>query len=111
MLGGGVVHFGLSQVDDGALAQISELPGVREASLVREPVAPPLAEGEEVEASEKAPVESGVLVKVLAENSQEAVICVLGFLNERDLTLTSLEILDPNLESVFLHLTGKRLRE
>jgi hypothetical protein len=36
---------------------------------------------------------------------------VLSFLNERDITLTSLEILEPNLESVFLHLTGKKLRE
>ena len=30
---------------------------------------------------------------------------------QQNLSLTSLEILEPNLESVFLHLTGKKLRE
>ena len=47
----------------------------------------------------------------LPENSQEAVVNVISFLNEQDRPLTSLEILEPNLESVFLHLTGKKLRE
>jgi len=47
----------------------------------------------------------------VAEHSQQAIVNVLGFLNDRDITLTSLEILEPNLESVFLHLTGKKLRE
>ena len=36
---------------------------------------------------------------------------MISFLNERDIAITSLEILEPNLESVFLHLTGKKLRE
>jgi ABC-2 type transport system ATP-binding protein len=47
----------------------------------------------------------------VAKNSQQAVVSLIGFLNERDIPLTSLEILEPNLESVFLHLTGKKLRE
>ena len=51
------------------------------------------------------------VVKVVAEHSQQAIVNVLGFLNDRDIFLTSLEILEPNLESVFLHLTGKKLRE
>ncbi len=36
---------------------------------------------------------------------------MIGHLNEQDVTLTSVEIFEPNLESVFLHLTGKKLRE
>jgi len=36
---------------------------------------------------------------------------MISFFSERDIPLASLEILEPNLESVFLHLTGKRLRE
>jgi ABC-2 type transport system ATP-binding protein len=51
------------------------------------------------------------VVKVVAKNSQEAIINVINFLNQRNLQLTSLQILEPNLESVFLHLTGKKLRE
>mgnify|MGYP002683333621 CR=1 FL=1 len=51
------------------------------------------------------------IVKIEAENGQQAVVNVIGYLNERDLQIASLEILEPNLESVFLHLTGKKLRE
>ena len=47
----------------------------------------------------------------VATRLDEAIVNVLGFLNDRDIFLTSLEILEPNLESVFLHLTGKKLRE
>jgi ABC-2 type transport system ATP-binding protein len=51
------------------------------------------------------------VVKVVAQQSQQAIVNVISFLNDRDIQLTSLEILEPNLESVFLHLTGKKLRE
>ena len=47
----------------------------------------------------------------MAEHSQQAVVNVIGYLSDHNITLTSLEILEPNLESVFLHLTGKKLRE
>jgi len=36
---------------------------------------------------------------------------VVTYLNENDITLRSMEILESNLENVFLHLTGKKLRE
>jgi len=51
------------------------------------------------------------VIKVVARNSQQALVSVISFLNEQNITLTSLEILEPNLESVFLHMTGKKLRE
>lgn len=111
MLGGGVIHVGLPQVDDALLAQVAALPAVKEATLVPRPVAPPLAEGEEPEAKESERVAAGQVVKIVAEHSQQAIVNVLGFLNEQNITVTSLEILEPNLESVFLHLTGKKLRE
>ena len=75
-----------------------------------QPVHPPAAEGEEP-TTEIEPVSPNPVVKIVAENSQQAVISVISFLNEQDRPLTSLEILEPNLESVFLHLTGKKLRE
>jgi len=111
MLGGGVIHVGLPQVDEALLVQLAALPAVKEATLVPKPVAPPLAEGEEPELREGERVAAGEVVKVVAQHSQQAIVNVLGFLNDRDITLTSLEILEPNLESVFLHLTGKKLRE
>ena len=111
LLGGGVIQVGLERVDDSILERLSTLSGVEEAMLMPQPAPPPLAEQEEPEVKEREPVTTAQIVKVVAENSQQAVVNVIGFLNEQDITLTSLEILEPNLESVFLHLTGKKLRE
>jgi ABC-2 type transport system ATP-binding protein len=111
MLGGGVIHVGVEKLDEAMLADMSALPGVEEAVLIPLPAAPPPAEGTELEARGIEPVAAGNLVKIVAKNSQQAVVSLIGYLNERDIPLTSLEILEPNLESVFLHLTGKKLRE
>ena len=110
ILGGGVIYIGLEQVDDTLLEQLAQLPAVKEAVLAPPPILPPPAEGEEPQADSE-PVLPPTIVKIVAENSQQAVINVISFLNEQDRPLTSLEILEPNLESVFLHLTGKKLRE
>jgi len=109
LLGGGVIHVGLEKVDDGLLAKFSHLPGVKSAELTTQPLAPPPVE--EVETQEREPVAATPVVKVVAEHSQTAIVSVISYLNEKDINLTSLEILEPNLESVFLHLTGKKLRE
>ncbi len=111
MLGGGVINIGVPQVDDELLAQMSALPAVKAATLIPQPIAPPPAAGENIEQKEGKPLTATPVVKVVAQNSQEAIINVINFLNQRDLQLTSLQILEPNLESVFLHLTGKKLRE
>jgi ABC-2 type transport system ATP-binding protein len=110
LLGGGVIQLGLNQADGELLAALSDLPAVKEATIVERPAAPPPAEGEEPKTPEPAPT-SGVVVKVVAEHSQEALVNIIGFARERNLPITSLNILEPNLESVFLHLTGKKLRE
>ena len=111
MLGGGVIRVGFHEVDEALLAQISELPAINQASLLpKEP--PPLAEqGEEVEEVETAPDEDFQIVKVECANSQQALVELIELINQQDLKITSLNILEPNLESVFLHLTGKKLRE
>jgi ABC-2 type transport system ATP-binding protein len=111
LLGGGVIQVGVERVDDDLLAQLSNLRGVKSAELTAQPVPPPALEEEEVETKEREPVSTSPIVKIVAEHSQTAVVNVIGLLNEKDITLTSLEILEPNLESVFLHLTGKKLRE
>ncbi|MBN1659171.1 MAG: ATP-binding cassette domain-containing protein [Anaerolineae bacterium] len=111
MLGGGVIHVGVPLADEDLVARIGVLPAVKEASLLPRPVAPPPAQGREPEKKDAAPAPAGDVVKVVARNSQQALVSVIGFLNEENITLTSLEILEPNLESVFLHMTGKKLRE
>jgi ABC-2 type transport system ATP-binding protein len=111
MLGGGVIHVGLRQVDDVLLAQLATLPAVERATLAPQQAPPPAAEGQEAEVAEIAPAPSYTIVKIEAEHSQQALLNMISFLNERNIPIASLEILEPNLESVFLHLTGKKLRE
>ncbi len=103
MLGGGVIRLGLSRVDDALLKDLSALPGVKQASLAPIPARP--ANGE------AAPEAKGQVVKIECENSQRALVSVVSYLGEHGLGITALETLEPNLESVFLHLTGKSLRE
>jgi ABC-2 type transport system ATP-binding protein len=110
LLGGGVIHVGLEHVDDALLAQLTALHGVISAELTSQPLSPPPLQ-EEVETKERELVAATPVVKIVTEHSQTAIVSVISYLNEKDITLTSLEILEPNLESVFLHLTGKKLRE
>jgi ABC-2 type transport system ATP-binding protein len=110
-LGGGVIELGLESLDEGMLADIRGLPAVAEVSLIQ-PSTPSLLSGDADEtAAEAAGSAAGPTLKIQCVRSQEALVQVFGYLNERDLSFTSLRILEPNLESVFLHLTGKRLRD
>ena len=49
--------------------------------------------------------------KVETHRFQEALMDILDITNQMDVRIISLEKWEPNLESVFLHLTGKKLRE
>lgn len=111
MLGGGVIMVGLSQVDDALITEISSLVGVKQAVLAPQASTPAQeAEASPAEAQGQSARETTV-VKIECENSQTALINLIAHLNKRNQNITSLEILEPNLESVFLHLTGKKLRE
>lgn len=107
VLGGGVIQVGLRKADDALTAQIARLPAVKNASLVPLPASSTNGDQQKEEPA----VQESRIVKIEAENSHQAVVNVLSFLNECNLQITSLEILEPNLESVFLHMTGKKLRE
>ncbi|MBI5564705.1 MAG: ATP-binding cassette domain-containing protein [Chloroflexi bacterium] len=50
-------------------------------------------------------------IKVKALNTQAALVGVINAFNHNDINIRSLDILEPNLETVFLELTGKRLRD
>ena len=86
-LGGGVVLLGVSE---GAPEDLADRIGGIEAV--------------------KSATRSDGQVKVEAHKLQPALMGVLDVTNQLDVRVTSLEILEPNLESVFLHLTGKKLR-
>jgi ABC-2 type transport system ATP-binding protein len=115
LLGGGVIQVGVPKVSDELLAQIAALPAVKAATVLYptrvSPVAPPPPTGKSSGEAQGQETAATPVIKIMAKHSQQAIVSVIGFLNERDIPLTSLEILEPNLESVFLHLTGKKLRE
>jgi ABC-2 type transport system ATP-binding protein len=87
-LGGGIILVGMGDEHTEAVAEeVAQLPSVRAAAR------------------------SDGHLKVEASRAQEALIGVIEITNQQDVHLTSLQILEPNLETVFLHLTGKSLRE
>jgi ABC-2 type transport system ATP-binding protein len=111
MLGGGVIQLGVERVDDELLAAIRALPSVNSAQWVASPAPAPATDGEEAPSAPVAAGHEPAVVKIEARRSQDALVQAVGCLNERDISFTSVEIFEPNLESVFLHLTGKKLRE
>ena len=50
-------------------------------------------------------------LKIESSDARPALLELIELCNARDVPILSLEVLEPNLESVFLHLTGKRLRD
>jgi ABC-2 type transport system ATP-binding protein len=87
-LGGGIVLLGVAEEQGEALVeQVTQLPAVKAATRT---------DGQ---------------IKIETVRVQEALMGALDLANRLDTRLTSLEILEPNLESVFLHLTGKKLRQ
>jgi ABC-2 type transport system ATP-binding protein len=94
-LGGGILVLGLEDPESG--------PGSGRVQTVAERVA-------ELPAVKSTSRDDGHL-KIETHRFQEALVNILDITNELDVRITSMEKWEPNLESVFLHLTGKRLRE
>jgi ABC-2 type transport system ATP-binding protein len=59
----------------------------------------------------KAAIRTDGQIKIETQRLQEGLMATLDITNQLDVSITSLEILEPNLESVFLNLTGKKLRQ
>ncbi len=87
LLGGGVIYVGLPPSAAEAL-----LPAVRALPYVR-----------------SASAQDGRL-KLETSDAKPALLALIELCNVHNAAILSLEVLEPNLESVFLHLTGKRLR-
>jgi ABC-2 type transport system ATP-binding protein len=87
-LGGGVVLLGLEEsAAEDIVDRVAQLPAVKTATRT---------DGQ---------------LKIETRRLQEGLMGTLDITNQLDVRITSLEILEPNLESVFLNLTGKKLRE
>ena len=94
-LGGGILILGLEDLEaDSGLGQVQ--------TVVEKIVELP---------SVKSTISDDGHLKVETHRFQEALMGILDITNQEDVRITSLEKWEPNLESVFLHLTGKKLRE
>ena len=99
MLGGGLIQIGLDREDEELRKAVADLSEVRSAAFI------PQVETED-EMSTKA------VLKVEARtHANAALVQLIQLFNKRDAQMLSLETLEPNLETVFLHLTGKSLRQ
>ncbi len=87
MLGGGVIHIGLRDAPNGVVDQIKKLPSVQAVQLVDHKLS------------------------VQSRQVNAALVGVINAFNTTNVPISSMEILEPNLESVFLHLTGKHMRD
>jgi ABC-2 type transport system ATP-binding protein len=94
-LGGGILVLGLEDPEGG--------PGLGRVQAVADRII-------ELPAVQSTTREDGHL-KVETHRFQEALMDILDITNQLDVRITSMEKWEPNLESVFLHLTGKKLRE
>ena len=88
MLGGGVIYLGLPQASLESLQ-----PAIRALSHV-------LTVAQEENR-----------FKIETSNAHLALLELIELCNARNISILSLEMLEPNLEGVFLHLTGKKLRD
>ena len=50
-------------------------------------------------------------VSIVTPQAEEVLATVVGAANERGIKIHSIDIREPNLEAVFLHLTGRALRD
>ena len=88
LLGGGIIYARFpSDCEGNLLPSIRSLSHVREASF------------------------QNTRLKIETANPSLALLALIDLCKTRNVPILSLEVLEPNLESVFLHLTGKRLRE
>jgi len=86
-LGTGLIYVGVKDVDEEMLAHLRALPQVKDVTRR----------------------DNSLAFETL--DAQRALLDIIGLFNETDTPMTSLEILEPNLESVFIQLTGKQLRD
>ena len=87
-LGGGIVFIGIAEgAPEDLTGRIAHAPAV------------------------KAATRTDSQIKIETQRLQEGLMAALDITNQLDVRITSLEILEPNLESVFLNLTGKKLRQ
>ncbi len=102
-----VISVRVNELPDGALDGLRALPGVDSVSCAASAAERGKADGSSSEAS----ADSGAIIEVLSRESSTIIASVVTALADLGAKVASIEVREPNLESVFLHLTGKSLRD
>ncbi len=105
MLGGGIIQVGLLKEDEALRLEAEKLGEIKAASFV-------VTTDPEPGDGAAAPQARRIILKVEArQHAHDALVQLIQLFNERNVPMLSVEMLEPNLETVFLHLTGKSLRQ
>jgi ABC-2 type transport system ATP-binding protein len=99
-LGDGLINIGIGAADSNLLEMLGTLPRVREVRYL-----------EQNGLQEKGEEEAGSMITIRTDQAKHALREVIGIFDQLEVSVNSLEVLEPNLNSVFLQLTGKRLRK
>jgi ABC-2 type transport system ATP-binding protein len=106
-----VISVRVADVPDGVLDALDALPAVDKVTV---PAAGPSgADAEAVDGAEpsEAATGEGAVIQVLSRDSGAVIADVVGVLGRAGAHVLAVDVREPNLESVFLHLTGKSLRD
>jgi ABC-2 type transport system ATP-binding protein len=99
-LGDGLINVGVGSADSNLIDILGTLPRVREVRCLRPNGLP--EEGERKAAS---------MITIRTDRAKHTLQEIIGVFDQLKVRMSSLEILEPNLNTVFLQLTGKRLRK
>lgn len=99
-LGDGLINVGVRSADSNLLDILGTLPRVREVRCLGQNGLQEEGEGE-----------AGSLITIRTDRAKHTLREVIGVFDQMEVSVSSLEVLEPNLNSVFLQLTGKRLRK
>lgn len=110
-LGGGIIRVGVPLQDDSVCQGVAALPSVATATWATSTMT--TADGDKRADANTATstLLARPVLKVEAHEGSDALVQVINYLNQRGVPIVSLEVLEPNLETVFLQLTGKSLRD
>jgi ABC-2 type transport system ATP-binding protein len=114
-----VISVRVSELPSGGLDALRALPGVSSVSSWSagsgsgdEQAGPGDGEGDgDADAPADAPTDSSTTIEVLSQDSGAVIASVVTALAALGARVLAIEVREPNLESVFLHLTGKSLRD
>jgi ABC-2 type transport system ATP-binding protein len=102
-----VITVKVESVPDGALEALRQLPVVDSATAVTTAV----QDGDGGVTGEGEQTEEAPSIQVLSRDSGAVIADVVGVLGRLGARILAVDVREPNLESVFLHLTGKSLRD